>query len=159
MKIRLGNFIFWRIKKVILFLGCMCFSLFFTFFFREEQLSTMFMIGGLLIYGCVIQISFVKKNIYEAEFFDEEDEIKVKIRHTIYIIKKNEIKEVQLKEVRYGGKWLETVGYRLIVRANRKYIFDSVFLEDNSLEEKQQMLNLKKIFDQVKSTPAPKKIK
>ena len=38
-------------------------------------------------------------------------------------------------------------GEEIKVRANQKYVFDSVFLEDNKLEEKQKILNLKKIFD------------
>ena len=42
-----------------------------------------------------------------------------------------EMKEVLLKEIKYGGKWLDTIGYRLIIKADKKYIFDSVLMNEN----------------------------
>ena len=76
--------------------------------------------------------------------------IKVNLKKKSYSIKKNKIDYIELKEVRYGGKWLDVIGYRLIVIAEQKFLFDFVF-EDTEIEkEKQQILDLKKIFDKAK---------
>lgn len=146
VKVKLGNFTYWRIKKLIIFFVCMFCSALCIYYFHVETVNSLFLLGGLFLYGCVIQLSFVKNHFYEAEFLREEDKIKVRTTHKTYIIRRCDIREVQLKEIRYGGRWLDIIGYRLIVKANHNYIFDSVFLEEAISDEKQKMLKLKEIF-------------
>ena len=152
MQINLGNFTYWRIKKILVLIVCMLFSMSLIFTLNIEQFNTIFLVAGLILYACFTELPFVKNNVYQAKIMDENDMITINTSQKTYSINKKDIQQIQLKEIRYGGRWLKTIGYRLIVKDNCKHVFDSVLVEDGDLEsKKQQMLELKKMFDKAKS--------
>lgn len=51
-------------------------------------------------------------------------------------IKFEEIKRIYYKEIRYGGKWLEPIGYRMVTETKmKKYYWDSVYKEEEKWED------------------------
>ena len=131
MKIVLGNFKLWRIKKFLVFTICMWISISILFRAKSDRFSSIFILIGLVLYAIIIDLPWVKNCINEIYVEDTDAEICIMEKKKIYTIKKMEIKEVLLKEIKYGGKWLDTIGYRLIIIADKKYIFDSVLMNEN----------------------------
>ena len=147
MKITLGNFRKWRIKKCLAFLFCMAVSVIAIVLINKTKLNTGILFSGLIFYDIIISLPFFKNNNYEAYISDQRNIINVKTDKIEFFIPKADIKDVLLKEVNYGGKWLDVIGYRLIITADRKYIFDSVFLNkekdmDKIKEEMGQLFTL-----------------
>lgn len=131
MKIMLSDFKIWRIKKITSFIICMLGALIFGVCTENIERIGVFIVGSLIIYGCVIELPFVKKN-YSAYVEDKEYDIWVTMNGRTVKIKKDEIEKVYIKEIWYGGKWIETIGQRLIVSTKHKnYYFDSAFISEN----------------------------
>ena len=80
---------------------------------------------------------------------DTDAEICIMEKKKIYTINKMEMKEVLLKEIKYGGKWLDTIGYRLIIIADKKYIFDSLLINENVSFKKSDFNKLLQLFKNV----------
>lgn len=93
-----------------------------------------------------MESSWIKGFSYEIYAEDRDTEIYIKKKKKEYVIKKAEIQNVLWKEIRYGGRWLETVGYRLVVIADRKYVFDSVVLDKDGFSGDQDLGKLLKLF-------------
>ena len=131
MKIVLGNFKLWRMKKFLIFTICIWSSILILFHIKSDRVSAIFILIGLILYAVIIDLPWVKSCTNEIYVEDRDTEICIMEKKKIYTIKKMEIKEVLLKEIKYGGKWLDTIGYRLIIIADKKYIFDSVLMNEN----------------------------
>ena len=122
----------------------------------------MILIIGLITYDAMIHLPWVKNTFCEAVAQDRGDAFCVRYlpkgalqnmffgRGKEIVIAKEEIRDVRIKEMWYGGRWFERIGYRLIVRADKNYIFDSVFLgnkktlEDCDLKALERMLSGRK---------------
>ena len=131
MKIVLGNFKLWRMKKFLIFTICIWSSILILFHIKSDRVSAIFILIGLILYAVIIDLPWVKNCINEIYVEDRDTEICIMEKKKIYTINKMEMKEVLLKEIKYGGKWLDTIGYRLIIIADKKYIFDSVLMNEN----------------------------
>ncbi len=141
MKFVLGDFKLWRIKKFIVLLMCMGISILVMFIISSDRLSSAFILAGLVLYAIIVDLSLIKRYAYTINVEDKDTEICIKKKKEEYFIKKVDIKGVTLKEIRYGGKWLDIIGYRLIIVADKKYIFDSVLLDENIYLEKNDLVN------------------
>ena len=104
MKIVLGNFKLWRIKKFLVFTICMWISISILFRAKSDRFSSIFILIGLVLYAIIIDLPWVKNCINEIYVEDTDAEICIMEKKKIYTIKKMEIKEVLLKEIKYGGK-------------------------------------------------------
>ncbi len=131
MKIVLGNFKLWRMKKFLIFTICIWSSILILFHIKSDRVSAIFILIGLILYAVIIDLPWVKSCTNEIYVEDRDTEICIMEKKKIYTINKMEMKEVLLKEIKYGGKWLDTIGYRLIIIADKKYIFDSVLMNEN----------------------------
>lgn len=131
MKIVLGNFKLWRMKKFLIFTICIWSSILILFRVKSDRVSVIFILIGLILYAVIIDLPWVKSCTNEIYVEDRDTEICIMEKKKIYTINKMEMKEVLLKEIKYGGKWLDTIGYRLIIIADKKYIFDSVLMNEN----------------------------
>ena len=74
MKIILSDFKIWRIKKITSFIICMLGALIFGVCTENIERIGVFILGSLIIYGCVIELPFVKKN-YIAYVDNQEHDI------------------------------------------------------------------------------------
>ena len=101
------------------------------FHIKSDRVSAIFILIGLILYAVIIDLPWVKSCTNEIYVEDRDTEICIMEKKKIYTINKMEMKEVLLKEIKYGGKWLDTIGYRLIIIADKKYIFDSVLMNEN----------------------------
>ena len=131
MKIVLGNFKLWRMKKFLIFTICIWSSILILFHIKSDRVSAIFILIGLILYAVIIDLPWVKSCTNEIYVEDRDTEICIMEKKKIDTINKMEMKEVLLKEIKYGGKWLDTIGYRLIIIADKKYIFDSVLMNEN----------------------------
>ena len=131
MKIVLGNFKLWRMKKFLIFTICIWSSILILFHIKSDRVSAIFILIGLILYAVIIDLPWVKSCTNEIYVEDRDTEICIMEKKKIYTINKMEMKEVLLKEIKYGGEWLDTIGYRLIIIADKKYIFDSVLMNEN----------------------------
>ena len=131
MKIVLGNFKLWRMKKFLIFTICIWSSILILFHIKSDRVSAIFILIGLILYAVIIDLPWVKSCTNEIYVEDRDTVICIMEKKKIYTINKMEMKEVLLKEIKYGGKWLDTIGYRLIIIADKKYIFDSVLMNEN----------------------------
>lgn len=131
MKIVLGNFKLWRMKKFLIFTICIWSSILILFHIKSDRVSAIFILIGLILYAVIIDLPWVKSCTNEIYVEDRDTEICIMEKKKIYTINKMEMKEVLLKEIKYGGKWLDTIGYQLIIIADKKYIFDSVLMNEN----------------------------
>ena len=125
MKIVLGNFKLWRIKKFLVFTICMWISISILFRAKSDRFSSIFILIGLVLYAIIIDLPWVKNCINEIYVEDTDEEIK------------------------YGGKWLDTIGYRLIIKADKKYIFDSLLINENVSFKKSDFNKLLQLFKNV----------
>lgn len=132
MKVILSDFKLWRRKKISCFIICIFGALILAICTENKEKIGVFVLISLIIYSCVIELPFVKKN-YVAHVENKEQDILITMNGKTVKIKKNEIEKVYMKEMRYGGRWLETIGQRLIVSTKqKKYYFDSAFIKENN---------------------------
>lgn len=157
----MGNFRYWYIKKISAFALCMGCAVA-VMLAMDLADGTMILIIGLITYDAMIHLPWVKNTFCEAVAQDRGDAFCVRyvpkgaLQNMFFgggkeiVIAKEEIRDVRIKEMWYGGRWFERIGYRLIVRADKNYIFDSVFLgnektlEDCDLKALERMLSGRK---------------
>ena len=127
MQIWLGDFRLWRIKQLFAFFLCFSGGILLAVFYDNG----VFLLFGIILYGILIEIPFFKTKEL-ADVYVEHNKICIVTKKKEVKIEIKEIVEVKIKEIRYGGKWLDTIGYRLaVITNNHKYYFDSTFLNEN----------------------------
>lgn len=142
----LSDFKIWRTKKITCFIMCILVALIFGVYTANIDRIGFFVGGSLIIYSCIIETPFVKKN-YIAYVEDKEHDIWITMNGKTDKIKKNEIEKVYIKEIWYGGKWIEAIGQRLIVSTKHKnYYFDSAFISEGDSSN----TDIYKLYDLVK---------
>ena len=146
MKIVLGNFKWYRIKKILIFFICMGCSLAVIICINNNELNTGFLFTGLILYEVFTNLPFIKNYHYEAYISDQGNIIDIKTVKKEYFIRKMDITDVVLEEIWYAGKWSVVIGYRLIVLADKKYTFDSVFLNKEKTQKKAEMEQMMQFF-------------
>ncbi|MCI8489494.1 MAG: hypothetical protein HFJ04_04475 [Lachnospiraceae bacterium] len=146
MRIVLGNIKWWRFKMVCVLLVCVAGSILAMSIIKNDGLSSSFFWMVLILCSFIMESSWIKGFSYEIYAEDRDTEIYIKKKKKEFVIKKAEIQNVLWKEIRYGGRWLETVGYRLVVIADRKYVFDSVVLDKDGFSGDQDLGKLLKFF-------------
>lgn len=102
---------------------------------EQEGVNTVIIIISLIICGIVESSDFFKKE-YKTSCKIQGKEIFVKNEKKEMCIKFEEIKRIYYKEIRYGGKWLEPIGYRMVIETKmKKYYWDSVYKEEEKRED------------------------
>lgn len=137
MKILLGDFKTWRIKRVIAFLLVMTISILILKFLNIEnyKFNTAILIIFLFSIGLAID-SRIFRIEYITDYSENDRIIYIHNKKIDYKINKDDIIEVYNKEVFYGGRWLKVIGFQLIIVCkNRTYIFDSPYKENCIWEE------------------------
>lgn len=137
MKILLGDFKTWRIKRVIAFLLVMTISILILKFLNIEnyKFNTAIIIIFLFSIGLAID-SRIFRIEYITDYSENDRIIYIHNKKIDYKINKDDIIEVYNKEVFYGGRWLKVIGFQLIIVCkNRTYIFDSPYKENCIWEE------------------------
>lgn len=127
MKIYLGNFKVWRIRKNLIFLFCMMIA----FILKKCIESEYLLLVGLILYGILIEIIDIK--ICTLTYvYKEKDKIIIENNLKRVEIGIKEILKTYIKEIHYGGKWLDVIGYRLhVITKKQNYHFDSVYIEQD----------------------------
>lgn len=137
MKILLGDFKTWRIKRVIAFLLVMTIAILILKFLNIEnyKFNTAIIIIFLFSIGLAID-SRIFRIEYITDYSENDRIIYIHNKKIDYKINKDDIIEVYNKEVFYGGRWLKVIGFQLIIVCkNRTYIFDSPYKENCIWEE------------------------
>ena len=137
MKILLGDFKIWRIKRVIAFLLVMTIAILILKFLNIEnyKFNTAIIIIFLFSIGLAID-SRIFRIEYITDYSENDRIIYIHNKKIDYKINKDDIIEVYNKEVFYGGRWLKVIGFQLIIVCkNRTYIFDSPYKENCTWEE------------------------
>lgn len=146
MKITLRSIKYWRIKKILIFLCCMGISLSGIILINNNSLNTGILILGIILYDAVTNSLLFRKLYYEVYIEDLGSIIYIKKDKKEFFISKNKIKDVYVKEIHYGGRWLDVIGYQLIVIADQKYTFESLFWEQENQQKKAEMERLAQAF-------------
>ena len=143
MKTTLRSIKYWRIKKFLIFLCCMGISLSGIILINNDSLNTGILISGIVLYDAVTNSRLLFRKLYYEVFIEDLGSI-IYIRKDKkeFFIPKNKITDVYVKEIHYGGRWLEVIGYQLIVMADQKYTFESLFGEQESQQKKAEMERL-----------------
>lgn len=137
MKILLGDFKIWRIKRVIAFLLVMTIAILILKFLNIEnyKFNTAILIIFLFSIGLAID-SRIFRIEYITDYSENDRIIYIHNKKIDYKINKDDIIEVYNKEVFYGGRWLKVIGFQLIIVCkNRTYSFDSPYKENCIWEE------------------------
>lgn len=137
MKILLGDFKIWRIKRVMAFLLVMTIAILILKFLNIEnyKFNTAILIIFLFSIGLAID-SRIFRIEYITDYSENDRIIYIHNKKIDYKINKDDIIEVYNKEVFYGGRWLKVIGFQLIIVCkNRTYIFDSPYKENCIWEE------------------------
>lgn len=125
MIITLNNFGKWRAKKFCLFCICILLAIMLGVLAKDGKMIGILLIMGLGIYGYIVQQPFFNRD-FTAEVEADRKNVYIRINKKVHKIQWDEIEKVSIKEVMYGGKWLEVIGYRLtICTTSGKYHFDS----------------------------------
>lgn len=146
MKITLRSIKYWRIKKILIFLCCMGISLSGIILINNNSLNTGILILGIILYDAVTNSLLFRKLYNEVYIEDQGSIIYIKKDKKEFFISKDKIKEVYVKEIHYGGRWLDVIGYQLIVIADQKYTFESLFWEQENQQKKVEMERLAQSF-------------
>ena len=146
MKVMLGNLKWWRFKNLLVIFICMGGSLAVVRIVNNDNLSGAFLLAGLVVAAVISESSWINSTSCQAYAEDRGTEIYIKKKGKEYTTRKEEIKKVIWKEISYGGRWLDTIGYRLIVTADRKYVFDSVLIEEDADAAKNDLKKLYHLF-------------
>lgn len=146
MRIVLGSIKWWRFKMVLVLLVCVAGCILVMPIIKNDGLSSAFFWMVLILCAFIMESSWIKGFSYEIYAEDRDTEIYIKKKKKEFNIKKAEIQNVLWKEIRYGGRWFDTVGYRLVVIADRKYVFDSVVLDKDGFSGDQDLGELLKLF-------------
>lgn len=146
MKTTLRSIKYWRIKKILIFLCCMGISLSGNILINNNSLNTGILILGIILYDAVTNSLLFRKLYNEVYIEDLGSIIYIKKDKKEFFISKDKIKEVYVKEIHYGGRWLDVIGYQLIVIADQKYTFESLFWEQENQQKKAEMERLAQSF-------------
>lgn len=131
MKIYLGNFRLWRIRKFLLFSMCMLLSGIIGL--CVENCVWLFI--GLVIYGVIIDVIDLDV-IKEVNIYKEGPNLVIKGSKTIEICL-DEIDKIYITDIRYGGKRIDVIGYRMyVITKGKKYTFDSVPIQKDKVSYK-----------------------
>lgn len=139
MEVLLGDLRLQRRGNILLFLilmsCCICaIYLLYVMDIDQEGLNTTIIIIGLIICGIVESSGLFKKE-YKTSCEIQGKEIFIKNQKEEVCIKFDEIKRIYYKEMRYGGKWLEPIGYRMVIETKmKKYYWDSIYREEEKWE-------------------------
>lgn len=149
MKILLGDFKEWRIKRFTL-ISVVIISL--IFILRIININRVgvntFIIASVLIITGVIADSKLFRKEYVTECEEKDNYIYIKNNKINRKINRKDISNIYYKEIAYGGRWLKTIGFRLILECkDNKYKFDSTYKENCKWEETE----LVKLYDMVRS--------
>lgn len=157
-RIVLGSFCCWRVKKLLIFVLCMGGSAAAMVIWPGERMGTVYLIFGLIMYEIVVSAPGIKKTCCEADVWVSGDTITVRYlpggfwermlfgRKGEISLVKSRIRDIYLKEIRYGGKWLDVIGYRLIVKEDRNYVFDSVLLAEGTAAKESGVWQLQRLL-------------
>ena len=148
---------YWRVKKISVFALCIgCAAA--VMMALDLANGTMLLIAGLIAYDAMIHLPYVKNTFCEAVVQDQGDAFCIRYapkgimqkmffgRGKETVIAKKEIRDVRIKEMWYGGRWFQRIGYRLIVKADQNYKFDSVFLGNEKTLGDCGLKELKRMF-------------
>ena len=113
---------------------------------NNNSLNTGILILGIILYDAVTNSLLFRKLYNEVYIEDLGSIIYIKKDKKEFFISKDKIKEVYVKEIHYGGRWLDVIGYQLIVIADQKYTFESLFWEQENQQKKAEMERLAQSF-------------
>lgn len=137
MKILLGDFKKWRIKRVSLILAVMIVIAFILYIINisRVEINTAIFVIALIVTGLVVDSQIFRKE-YITECTEKDDYIYIKNEKVNYKINKKDIRSIYYKEIVYGGRSLDVVGFRLVLFCkDKKYVFDSIYQENAKWEE------------------------
>lgn len=137
MKILLGDFRIWRIKRfavistvIILIIVILSIS-----DIDRARVNTFIIAIALLIIGVIADSKLFRKE-YITECEEKGNYVYIKNKKMNRKINRKDISNIYYKEIAYGGRWLKVIGFRLIVECkNDKYTFDSVYKENCKWED------------------------
>lgn len=137
MYILLGDFKLWRVKRFLLISIVLIIILCILSIINISivGINTLIMLISLIILGFISDSKIFRKE-YTTECLDKGEYIYIKNEKVNLKIYKKDISNIYYKEIVYGGRWLERIGYRLILEyKNNKYIFDSIYQKNSKWEE------------------------
>lgn len=92
---------------------------------KNGKMIGLLLIISLGVYGYIVQQPFFNRD-FTAVIETDRKNIYIKINKKVHKIERDKIEKVSIREVMYGGKWLEVIGYRLtICTASGQCHFDS----------------------------------
>ena len=125
MIIALNDFRKWRAKKFCLFCICILSAIMPGVLVKNGKMIGLLLIISLGVYGYIVQQPFFNRD-FTAVIETDRKNIYIKINKKVHKIERDKIEKVSIREVMYGGKWLEVIGYRLtICTASGQCHFDS----------------------------------
>lgn len=150
MKILLGDFKEWRIKRftlisigIILVIAILRITN-----IKRVEINTFIVAMVLIITGIIADSKFFRKG-YLTECEEKDNYIYIKNKKINKKISRKDISNIYYKEIVYGGKWLKVIGFRLIIECkNDKYTFDSIYRENCTWEE----TDLIKLYNMLSNT-------
>ena len=156
-KLMLGSFFCWRMKKFLAFACCVggCAGL--AFAVKSDFLGAA-LLCGIIAYDVLIHLPCVKRTCCEVMVRDDGDKLCIRYLPKGWnqklcfgwrreaVIRRDAIRDVRLKEIRYGGRWMGRIGYRMTVRAEKDYRFDSVLLQEGDTVEQSGLWELRGYF-------------
>lgn len=137
MKILLGDFKEWRIKRfilisivIILVIVILC-----IINISRVEVNTFIIAMTLIITGVIADSKLFRKE-YITECEEKDNYIYIKNKKINKKINRKDISNIYYKEIAYGGRWLKVIGFRLILECkNDKYMFDSIYKENCKWED------------------------
>ena len=137
MKILLGDFRTWRIKRftlisivIILVIVILRIS-----DIDRVKVNTLIIAITLLIIGVIADSKIFRKE-YVTECEEKDNYVYIKNKKINKKINRKDISNIYYREIVYGGRWLKVIGFRLIVECeNDKCRFDSVYKENCKWED------------------------
>lgn len=137
MIIALNDFGKWRAKKFCLFCICVLSAIMPGVLVKNGKMIGLLIIISLGVYGYIVQQPFFNRD-FTAVIETDRKNIYIKINKKVHKIERDKIEKVSIREVMYGGKWLEVIGYRLtICTTSGQCHFDSALKmnPDNKCED------------------------
>ena len=137
MKILLGDFRKWRIKRFALISIVITLIIVILRISNNDsvKVNTFIIAIILLIIGVIADSKLFRKE-YVTECEEKGNYVYIKNKKINKKINRKDISNIYYKEIAYGGRWLKVIGFRLIVECeNDKYIFDSIYKENCKWED------------------------
>lgn len=148
MVVRLGNFTKWRIRRIsILVIGMLIAGSLVVCLKKSLLVNDLILLFGLAGSAVFMELPQIRGEAKNAWVVSDEQKIIV----GDFTIDRKDIESVAWKEIRYGGRFLEIIGYRIVVKAgNKKYKLDSDFIS-NSYDPKTDFEKLKSLLECAKT--------